>query len=195
MNHGNDENNCTGWNRSWRTCCSIPPRCLPRFSACCGVRALPRELRSCGDHGLLDTWEAPEPSPYFLTRLDARMREEREAAPAGWLARLRAGLPTGRDACSSAGGHGADRDAAGGRRNLSGRHQLGPAGRSAGAGCRGARSADAGQQRPTAGSVGSALQAPPGACRDAGAPVASGPDANQSFRRAAGPRCRRSARR
>jgi hypothetical protein len=39
---------------------------------------------------LLDTWEAPEPSPYFLTRLDARMREERQAAPDGWLARLRA---------------------------------------------------------------------------------------------------------
>jgi hypothetical protein len=38
----------------------------------------------------LDTWESPEPSPYFLTRLDARMREEREAAPAGWLDRLRA---------------------------------------------------------------------------------------------------------
>jgi len=36
---------------------------------------------------LLDTWEAPEPSPYFLTRLGARMREERQAAPAGWLAR------------------------------------------------------------------------------------------------------------
>jgi hypothetical protein len=36
---------------------------------------------------MLDTWEAPEPSPYFLTRLGARMREEREAAPAGWLAR------------------------------------------------------------------------------------------------------------
>ncbi len=38
---------------------------------------------------LLDTWKAPEPSPYFLTRLDARLREEREAAPAGWLERLR----------------------------------------------------------------------------------------------------------
>jgi len=36
---------------------------------------------------LLDTWEAPEPSPYFLTRLGARMREERQAAPAGLLAR------------------------------------------------------------------------------------------------------------
>jgi hypothetical protein len=39
---------------------------------------------------LLDTWEAPEPSPYFLTRLKARLNEERQAAPAGWLERLRA---------------------------------------------------------------------------------------------------------
>jgi anti-sigma factor RsiW len=39
---------------------------------------------------LLDTWESPEPSPYFMTRLDARMREERQAEPEGWLARLRA---------------------------------------------------------------------------------------------------------
>jgi hypothetical protein len=39
---------------------------------------------------LLDTWKGPEPSPYFLTRLNAKMREERQAEPAGWLARLRA---------------------------------------------------------------------------------------------------------
>jgi anti-sigma factor RsiW len=39
---------------------------------------------------LMDTWESPEPSPYFLTRLDARMRDERQAAPEGWFARLRA---------------------------------------------------------------------------------------------------------
>jgi len=48
---------------------------------------------------VLDAWEAPEPNPYFLTRLGARMREEREAAPAGWLAgaiaRLRANLTYG----------------------------------------------------------------------------------------------------
>lgn len=31
---------------------------------------------------LLDEWEAPEPSPYFLTRLRAHAREEREKAPA-----------------------------------------------------------------------------------------------------------------
>lgn len=40
--------------------------------------------------GLMDAWVAPEPSPYFLSRLDARMREERLAAPEGWLGRLRA---------------------------------------------------------------------------------------------------------
>jgi len=39
----------------------------------------------------LDAWEAPEPSPYFLTRLGARMREEREAAPAGWFAGMISG--------------------------------------------------------------------------------------------------------
>ena len=43
---------------------------------------------------LLDTWKGPEPSPYFLSKLDARMREEREAEPvrwpASWVAQLRA---------------------------------------------------------------------------------------------------------
>lgn len=32
---------------------------------------------------LMDEWEAPEPSPYFLTRLRAHVKEERENAPAG----------------------------------------------------------------------------------------------------------------
>jgi hypothetical protein len=31
---------------------------------------------------LLDEWEAPEPSPYFLTRLQAHAREEQGKAPA-----------------------------------------------------------------------------------------------------------------
>ncbi len=48
---------------------------------------------------LLGAWQAPEPNPYFLTRLGARMREEREAAPAGWfarrVARLRASIAYG----------------------------------------------------------------------------------------------------
>lgn len=44
---------------------------------------------------LLETWQGPEPSPYFLTRLGARMRKERAAAPASWLDRLRARLAYG----------------------------------------------------------------------------------------------------
>jgi anti-sigma factor RsiW len=41
---------------------------------------------------LMDNWEAPEPSPYFLTRLRAHVKEERENAPAAavflsWLRR------------------------------------------------------------------------------------------------------------
>src|SRR5512146_2009920 len=39
---------------------------------------------------LLEEWQAPEPSPYFDTRLNARLREEMAAAPGrSWLAWLR----------------------------------------------------------------------------------------------------------
>ena len=40
---------------------------------------------------LLDEWEAPEPSPYWDVRMQARLREEqqRKQAPAGWLQWLR----------------------------------------------------------------------------------------------------------
>src|SRR6202023_1925002 len=38
---------------------------------------------------LLDEWEAPEASPYFLTRLQAHVKEERAQAPQGWLAWMR----------------------------------------------------------------------------------------------------------
>lgn len=35
---------------------------------------------------LLNEWQAPEPSPYFDTRLRARLREEAAKQPAGWWA-------------------------------------------------------------------------------------------------------------
>jgi hypothetical protein len=38
---------------------------------------------------LLDTWEVPEPSPYFDTRLAARLREEKLAGSPGWMERVR----------------------------------------------------------------------------------------------------------
>jgi hypothetical protein len=34
---------------------------------------------------LLDEWQVPEPSPYFDTRLQARLREEMAEPHAGWL--------------------------------------------------------------------------------------------------------------
>ena len=34
---------------------------------------------------LLDEWQAPEPSPYFDVRLQARLREEAAKPQAGWL--------------------------------------------------------------------------------------------------------------
>lgn len=38
---------------------------------------------------LLDEWNVPEPSPYFDTRLQARVREEMARPAAGWLHWLR----------------------------------------------------------------------------------------------------------
>jgi predicted anti-sigma-YlaC factor YlaD len=38
---------------------------------------------------LLDEWQAPEPSPYFDVRLQARLREEMAKASAGWAYWLR----------------------------------------------------------------------------------------------------------
>ena len=62
-------------------------------SGCTECRTQLDELRAT--MALLDTWEAPEPNPYFLTRLNARLEEERAAAPAGWFERLRARLAYG----------------------------------------------------------------------------------------------------
>ena len=60
---------------------------------CAACREQLAELRAT--MSLLDTWEAPEPNPYFLTRLNARLDEERRAAPASWFERVRARLVYG----------------------------------------------------------------------------------------------------
>ncbi len=57
-----------------------------------GCRACTAELDGLRQTmALLDGWEAPEPSPYFLTRLQAHVREEQQKAPAkaGFFAWLR----------------------------------------------------------------------------------------------------------
>ena len=65
-----------------------PAKVQAHVAGCGDCRAELAELQAT--MALLDEWKTPEPSPYFLTRFNARMREERAAAPAGWLARLRA---------------------------------------------------------------------------------------------------------
>jgi hypothetical protein len=55
--------------------------------------ACAEELQSMqATFALLDTWKAPDPSPYFDQKLAVRLREEQALAPAGWLERIKARL-------------------------------------------------------------------------------------------------------
>jgi|SRR5579862_7709310 len=76
---------------------AVPAKVQEHVAKCARCQGELEELKATMH--LLDDWKAPEPSPYFLTRLGARMRDEREAAPAGWfagrIARLRASIAYG----------------------------------------------------------------------------------------------------
>jgi len=76
---------------------AVPAKVQAHVVECGDCQAELAELKATMQ--LMDTWEAPEPSAYFLTRLGAKMREEREAAPAGWFrgvwSRMRAGMAYG----------------------------------------------------------------------------------------------------
>jgi hypothetical protein len=54
---------------------------------CPGCAAELKSLRAT--MALLDQWQAPEPSPYFDTRLYARLREEKTRPVRGWLSWVR----------------------------------------------------------------------------------------------------------
>jgi hypothetical protein len=62
------------------------------------VRSHVTECAACGEElksleatmNLMDAWEAPEPSPYFDSKLAVRLREEQRAEPAGIIERMRA---------------------------------------------------------------------------------------------------------
>jgi len=73
---------------------------MPDLAAAAGMDAstpeVEKHIASCDDcaarlrdlqktMALLDEWKAPEPSPYFDTRLQARLREEMARPAAGWL--------------------------------------------------------------------------------------------------------------
>ncbi|HET9838868.1 MAG TPA: hypothetical protein VFR84_11575 [Candidatus Angelobacter sp.] len=64
------------------------PQVTAHVSQCSHCTAELNSLRQT--MAVLDEWEAPEPSPYFLTRMRAHLKEEREKAPAArWVAWLR----------------------------------------------------------------------------------------------------------
>ena len=65
---------------------TVPENVTTHVAACEACQRQLEELRST--MALLDTWEGPEPNPFFMTRFQARLDEERQAAPAGWAARM-----------------------------------------------------------------------------------------------------------
>ena len=63
------------------------PEVQEHIASCDACAAHLRDLQKT--MALLDEWQAPEPSAYFDTRLEARLREERARPAAGWFRWLR----------------------------------------------------------------------------------------------------------
>jgi hypothetical protein len=63
------------------------PALAAHVKECAGCAGELESLRKTS--ALLDEWEAPEPSPYFLTRLSAHVREEQSKQPESWFVWLR----------------------------------------------------------------------------------------------------------
>jgi len=61
---------------------AVSPEMTDHLASCAGCTGKLSELRQT--MALLDEWQVPEPSPYFDVRLQARLREETAAQPAGW---------------------------------------------------------------------------------------------------------------
>lgn len=66
---------------------AAPARVKEHVDTCEGCRAEFDALRRT--MATLDAWSAPEPNPYFMTRFEARLREEKNAPRAGWLQRMK----------------------------------------------------------------------------------------------------------
>ena len=66
---------------------AVPPEVQEHLRSCA---ACAEEFASFGQTmALMDEWQAPEPSPYFSSRLRALVHEESSRQPADWLAWLR----------------------------------------------------------------------------------------------------------
>jgi predicted anti-sigma-YlaC factor YlaD len=66
------------------------PEAAEHLASCAACATHLRELQNT--MALLDEWQAPEPSPYFDTRMQARLREEMarpQAASLSWLSWMR----------------------------------------------------------------------------------------------------------
>jgi hypothetical protein len=72
---------------------AAPAKVVTHVAGCESCQKELAELRAT--MALMDTWEAPEPSPYFMTRMGARLDEERRAPRPGLIARLRARIAYG----------------------------------------------------------------------------------------------------
>ena len=67
---------------------SVPAPVREHLASCAGCR---EELTSLqATMNVLDGWIAPEPSPYFNTRMQAKLRTAKEEAPEGFWERWRA---------------------------------------------------------------------------------------------------------
>lgn len=64
-----------------------PVELRSHVETCAGCAKTLKELSAT--MALLDEWQAPEPSPYFDTRLQARLREERRSESVGWFSWFR----------------------------------------------------------------------------------------------------------
>ncbi len=67
---------------------AAPAKVKTHVAECNSCRKELEEMRAT--MAAMDAWTVPEPSPYFMTRLGARMREEREAPRQTWFQRIRA---------------------------------------------------------------------------------------------------------
>jgi predicted anti-sigma-YlaC factor YlaD len=72
---------------------AVPAEIRAHVDACPACREELDSLKATMD--MMDVWEAPEPSPYFDSKLAARLREEKAAPPAGVMERFRAWLEYG----------------------------------------------------------------------------------------------------
>jgi len=65
----------------------VTPELEAHLSACAGCAGTLKAIEQT--MALLDEWQAPEPTPYFDTRMQALLREERQKSAAHWYDFLR----------------------------------------------------------------------------------------------------------